>query len=199
MRYPGRGRKPNFPFDRYWKTILLRNEIPRKGTETVLFFVQKQMYSTLRNEIPRKGTETLMNKHLAACRNYWEMRYPGRGRKRIPVLFESTQLPLRNEIPRKGTETEEKRMLNKAELQLRNEIPRKGTETLPNMILSLQILLRNEIPRKGTETIVMLLHLPIELYWEMRYPGRGRKHACVFVPIISNDWEMRYPGRGRKL
>ena len=103
MRYPGRGRKPGWRFECKIKKRL-RNEIPRKGTETTAASMSEISF-VLRNEIPRKGTETLL------------------------LNFSLAAIILRNEIPRKGTETALRSFLSPDRHLLRNEIPRKGTET----------------------------------------------------------------------
>ena len=154
MRYPGRGRKlekPSFFCSIFkiekWDTpegdgnkkiggpakllnLPLRNEIPRKGTETRAELNYPIFRYLLRNEIPRKGTETIRKDLKAAGITNWEMRYPGRGRKPICDSDASgSDIELRNEIPRKGTETIRHISFNLRIIVLRNEIPRKGTET----------------------------------------------------------------------
>ena len=153
MRYPGRGRKHCFYFlcRKAWKQ--LRNEIPRKGTETcavgslacanriekwdtpegdgnIVFisctihfaFIEKwdtpegdgnhvsDRRYVFRLKIEKWDTpEGDGNRSIedGSARDYWEMRYPGRGRKLVStIILYNQKIKLRNEIPRKGTETD---------------------------------------------------------------------------------------------
>ena len=151
MRYPGRGRKLVDGIDVVKAKNVLRNEIPRKGTETSVTSNSQTPFLLLRNEIPRKGTETSTWEAVTFAPIYWEMRYPGRGRKR---LF--------------GRRLDDMK-------QLRNEIPRKGTETQFHSIIRHNTSIEKWDTPEGDGNGFNIHHINHSVDWEMRYPGRGRK------------------------
>ena len=61
---------------------ILRNVVPRQGTETIPPFILSGVYFLLRNVVPRQGTETTI----------W-------------LCMEPASIQLRNVVPRQGTET----------------------------------------------------------------------------------------------
>ena len=121
--------------------MVLRNVVPRQGTETVWQNETIGGALLLRNVVPRQGTET---SHVLTS---------------LSVLFR-----LRNVVPRQGTETVLATDAKQVSINiekcssptgdgnsvcfiklkvictiLRNVVPRQGTETLPRAILSRSI------------------------------------------------------------
>ena len=84
--------------------MVLRNVVPRQGTETETVENIDTAKKPLRNVVPRQGTET----PLASA---WVLCYP-----------------LRNVVPRQGTEICPSLLLNIHLSVLRNVVPRQGTE-----------------------------------------------------------------------
>ena len=195
MRYPGRGRKTLHSHNTYACTCYWEMRYPGRGRKLFYSGTMKYRRVQLRNEIPRKGTETekvtlpLNIRKLLRNEPYWEMRYPGRGRKPHALLHGRTRdSPLRNEIPRKGTETGQPVPVTILSLWLRNEIPRKGTETdipLPQEHGLLKIEKWDTPEGDGNQSGNFQRQNGLT-HWEMRYPGRGRKQ-WIYQRETSDD------------
>ena len=86
--------------------MVLRNVVPRQGTETSISVMFKSNFS-LRNVVPRQGTETF------SCQGYRKLSCPiekcssptGDGNDEWSLAMEDLAKLLRNVVPRQGTET----------------------------------------------------------------------------------------------
>ena len=156
MRYPGRGRK-RIPVLFESTQLPLRNEIPRKGTETEEKRMLNKAELQLRNEIPRKGTETKKHFVKRTKGGYIEKWDTPEGDGNITEYdIVSANIIEKWDTP-EGDGNDSHVTSPPHWAVLRNEIPRKGTETRLRVRSHYLKWLRNEIPRKGTETLVGIL------------------------------------------
>ena len=86
---------------------VLRNVVPRQGTETPSFFCQDGHCFLLRNVVPRQGTET-SNGMFLSCTLLIEKCSSPTGDGNTPIGERTKKhllFRLRNVVPRQGTET----------------------------------------------------------------------------------------------
>ena len=85
--------------------MVLRNVVPRQGTETILLESSEILPKTLRNVVPRQGTETLrffcdsFRIIIEKCSS------PTGDGNNVEPHKQPAGLLLRNVVPRQGTET----------------------------------------------------------------------------------------------
>ena len=105
MRYPGRGRKPEWRANDESRKALIEKWDTPEGDGNLQPFLEISLRVILRNEIPRKGTETDGSKTLITLLFSIEKWDTPEGDGNISHGFLAYSKWLRNEIPRKGTET----------------------------------------------------------------------------------------------
>ena len=114
-------------------TSILRNVVPRQGTETKNNTAINITTSSLRNVVPRQGTETIFALFILDSPCLIEKcSSPTGDGNCVASLARIPSMLLRNVVPRQGTKTcsscNASRLL--AFSSLRNVVPRQGTETL---------------------------------------------------------------------
>ena len=113
----------------------------------------------LRNVVPRQGTETMQDNFCSFLRNIEKCSSPtGDGNSVCFIKLKVICTILRNVVPRQGTETIPPFILSGVYFLLRNVVPRQGTETTIWLCMEpASIQLRNVVPRQGTETLSLLM------------------------------------------
>ena len=147
----------------------------------------KEIHFILRNVVPRQGTETF---HFCFSKIIFIIEKcsspTGDGNSVNVHCFRDLFCTLRNVVPRQGTETSCCDVVSR-QLLLRNVVPRQGTETISEISVGsflhiekcssptgdgnsrnassvkMSFSLRNVVPRQGTETVVQNVEIPFQM------------------------------------
>ena len=113
------------------KSILLRNVVPRQGTETPYSQISVIFHNVLRNVVPRQGTETCFHLHV---KNFLSVPLEkcssptGDGNINMVLATDAKQLEKCSSPT--GDGNNESLSMTIPYVILRNVVPRQGTETI---------------------------------------------------------------------
>ena len=136
--------------------LQLRNEIPRKGTETKKHFVKRTKGGYIEKWDTPEGDGNITEYDIVSANIIEKWDTPQGDGKITEYDIVSANIIEKWDTP-EGDGNDSHVTSPPHWAVLRNEIPRKGTETRLRVRSHYLKWLRNEIPRKGTETLVGIL------------------------------------------